>query len=109
MTKEQIRKQLDLIQLGKFKKNFSQEIFSICSDLVEAAYHGKGGEQLWVGIVPGPNVRDLPLCLPTEEYPSGKLLGPNKWRRSIMMRTILITMGRIRILRMMKKRTLLIM
>ena len=83
-TKEQIRKQLDLIQLGKLKKNVRQEIFSVSSDLVEAAFHGEGGEQLWVGIIPGSIVRDLTLRLPREEYPPGKMQIPNKWRRSIL-------------------------
>ena len=83
-TKEQIRKQLDLIQLGKIKKNVRQEIFSISSDLVDTAYYGEGGEQLWVGIIPGPIVRDLTLRLPREEYPTGKMQIPNKWRRSIL-------------------------
>jgi exonuclease III len=83
-TKEQTRKQLDLLQMGKFKKSVRQEIFSVCSDLVEAAFHGEGGEQLWVGIVPGSIVRDLTLRLPREEYPPGKQQIPNKWRRSIL-------------------------
>ena len=81
-TKEQIRKQLDLIQLGKLKKNVRQEMFSVSSDLVEAAFHGDGGEQLWVGIIPGSIVRDLTLHLPREECPTGKMQIPNKWRRS---------------------------
>jgi len=83
-TKEKIRQQRNLIQMGKLKKNFRQEIFSICSDLVEAAFHGEGDEQLWVGIVPGSIVRDLTLRLPREEYPHGKMQIPNKWRRSIL-------------------------
>ena len=29
-TKEQTRKQLDLLQMGKFKKSVRQEIFSVC-------------------------------------------------------------------------------
>jgi len=83
-TKEKIRQQLDLIQMGKLKKNVRQEIFSVCSDLVEEVFHGEGGEQLWVGIVPGSIVRDLTLRLPREEYPPVKLQIPNKWRRSVL-------------------------
>ena len=83
-TKEQTRKQLDLLQMEKFKKSVRQETFSVCSDLVEAAFHGEGGEQLWVGIVPGSIVRDLTLRLPRGEYPPGKQQIPNKWRRSIL-------------------------
>jgi len=68
----------------EIQENVRQDIFSVCSDLVETAFHGEEGEQLWVGIVPGPIVRDLTLRLPREEYPSGKLQIPNKWRRCIL-------------------------
>ena len=91
--KEQIRKQLELIQLMKLKKNVRQEIFSVSSDLVDAAFHGEGGEQLWVGIIPGPIVRDLTLRLPREEYPLGKMQIPNKWRRSILSLMQILTSG----------------
>jgi len=40
-TKEQIRKQLELIQLCKVKKSVRQEIFSVCSDLVDTAFQEK--------------------------------------------------------------------
>jgi len=75
------------------KKNVRREIFSVCSDLVEEAFHGKGGEQLWVGIVPGPIVRDLTLLLPREEYSSGQLQIPNKWRRGILSFIQILTRG----------------
>jgi hypothetical protein len=83
-TKEQIRKQLELIQLCKVKKSVRQEIFSVCSDLVDTAFQGEGGEQLWVGIIPRILARDLALRLPREEYPPGKLQIPNQWRKSIL-------------------------
>jgi len=52
----------------KLKKDVRQEILSVCSDLVEAVFHEEGGEQLWVGIVPGSSVRDLTLRLSREVY-----------------------------------------
>jgi len=70
--------QLDILQLDKVKKNVRREIHTVYSDLIDAVFHGEGGEQLWVGRVPGPIVRDLTLCLPREEYPSGKMQIPNK-------------------------------
>jgi len=83
-TKEQVRTQLDSIRVCKVKKDVRQEIFSVCSDLVETAFHGVGGEQLWVGIVPGSTVRDLTMRLSPAVYPPGKLQIPNKWRHSIL-------------------------
>ena len=83
-TKEQVRTQLDCIRTCKVKKDVRQEIFSVCSDLVETAFHGEGGEQLWVGIVPDSTVRDLTMRLSPAPYPPGKLQIPNKWRHCIL-------------------------
>jgi len=70
--------------LGKNYKTVRREIHTVCSDIIDAAFHGEGGEQLWVGILPGPIVRDLTLRLPRKEYPTGKMQIPSKWRTSIL-------------------------
>jgi len=70
---EQVQKQLDDIQLGKVKKDVRRDIYTVCSDLIDTAFHGEGGKQLWVGILPGSVVCDLTMKLPREEYSSGKM------------------------------------
>jgi len=40
-TKEQARKQLENTRMCKFKKDIRQEIFSVCSELLETTFHGE--------------------------------------------------------------------
>jgi len=73
-AKEQARDQLEAIQTSKGSTALRDEIFNACSNLVEPAFDGEGGEQIWLGILPGHVVR---------EYPSDKMDCPNKWRHTI--------------------------
>jgi exonuclease III len=77
-TKTKIREQLEDIQVGKGKKSVRSDIFNACSELVDLAYAGDGGEQIWVGILPEQALQSLEARLsPTE---CANMTIPNKWR-----------------------------
>jgi len=82
-AKEQARDQLEAIQTSKGSKTLRDEIFNACSNLVEAAFNGEGGEQIWLGILPGHVVQELTPLLSTREFTSDKMDCPNKWRHTI--------------------------
>jgi hypothetical protein len=77
-TKIKIREQLGNIQLGKGKKTVRDDIFNACSELIDWAYGGEGGEQIWVGVLPETALQALSARLsPTE---CATMTIPNKWR-----------------------------
>jgi exonuclease III len=83
-TKGQVYEQLEKIQLSKGRKAVRNEIHSACTELVDEAYYGEGGEQLWVGILPKRIVSNLAARLPKEQAPNDKMQIPNRWRHNIL-------------------------
>jgi hypothetical protein len=75
---------LEKIQSSKGKKAVRNEIHSACTELVDEAYYGEGGEQLWVGMLPKRIVSKLADRLPREQVSTDKMQIPNKWRHSIL-------------------------
>ena len=82
-AKTTARDRLDALKVSKGSKALNEEIFNACSNLIDAAFQGDGGEQIWVGILPASAVQMLTPYLSTREYPSDKMDLPNKWRHSI--------------------------
>jgi hypothetical protein len=82
-AKTAARDKLEAIRVSKGAKALHEEIFNACSNLLDAAFHGDGGEQIWLGILPDTVVQMLTPYLSTREYPSDKMDIPNKWRHSI--------------------------
>jgi hypothetical protein len=77
-TKIKIREQLENIQVGKGKKTVRYDIFNACSELIDLAYDGEGGEQIWVGILPEMASQALTARLSPVECATMTI--PNKWR-----------------------------
>ena len=75
---------MEKIQSSKGKKAVRNEIHSACTELVDEAYYGEGGEQLWVGMLPKRIVSKLADRLPREQVSTDKMQIPNKWRHSIL-------------------------
>jgi len=95
-AKATARDQLEAIQVSKGSRCLRDEIFNACSYLIETAFKGDGGVQLWLGIMPGPVVQTLTPHLSTQEYPSYKMEVPNKWRHSIEKILLLLVIGAIK-------------
>ena len=83
VTKSKVHEFLGKIQLIKGKKSIRSEIHSACTELVDAAYYGDGGEQLWVGLIPGHIMNPISLRLSQDACPTGKMRIPNWWRTNI--------------------------
>jgi hypothetical protein len=83
-TKDQVHEQLEKILFSKGRKSVRREIHSVCTELVDEAYYGEGGEQLWVGILPSRTVNIISPRLSNEQMQHDKMQIPNRWRISIL-------------------------
>ena len=77
-TKTKISELLEDIQMGKGKKSIRYDIFNACSELVDLAYAGEGGEQIWIGILPEQALQALTARLSPTECLTMTI--PNRWR-----------------------------
>ena len=64
--------------MGKGKKSIRYDIFNACSELVDLAYAGEGGEQIWIGILPEQALQALTARLSPTECLTMTI--PNRWR-----------------------------